>query len=89
MQCKFCGNEHGIIGETVCPVNNKMPWLDQYKPKNYYLERGFPKLEVTWPVEKYDFKNTPEGSTMFTPEKKYEFYKFMKTIGGRPYRIID
>lgn len=73
--CKYCGYEHGIIGDVVCPVKKNFP--------DFYATKHIPLLEVKWPVERINF------ISVLSDTKKKEFQEYMENearLGGAGYR---
>jgi hypothetical protein len=64
MTCSYCGNEHGMIKDIICPILNRFPYTE-YKEKFFAMEVSYP-YEVTYNSKlnfeaesnyKKDFKN--------------------------------
>lgn len=56
MMCNYCGHEHGIIGDVVCPILNRFPQVakeNTYKPKR---KLAWVTKEIHLPVKKYIFE---------------------------------
>lgn len=73
--CNFCGYEHGIIGDVVCPVKQRFP--TQYVSKyihDFFTDTWPHYFEIQLPPVKFDVNMRIIDMT------KIEFQEYMKTL---------
>ncbi len=71
--CNYCGYEHGMIGDVVCPV--KLPFAQPYNSRSVFTDTWPSVLEVTWPFDEVLY------NTVSNPiDEKEEFLKILREV---------
>lgn len=79
--CSYCKNEHGAIGDVVCPILKRFP--KGYTSKKVFNDTWPSTLEVDWPIEKYDFsKHSSIMTSGVNEEFLRSFKKYLDDLGG-------
>ncbi len=74
--CKYCGYEHGIIGDVVCPILKRFPL--GYSSEKVFNDTWPSTLEVSWPVEEFE--------PIIPDVEKQEFKEFMSEFSKTAYQ---
>jgi hypothetical protein len=86
--CNYCGYEHGIIGDVVCPVKKRFPQTYTSKYISEFHTDTWPHyLALSYPVKKYKIKLTEVCSTgYFSRQEKNKFKHFLDEFNYKKHR---
>lgn len=84
--CNYCNNEHGMIGDVVCPVLKRFP--ESYASKPVFTDSWPNHFDVSWPVLNFNLPKThrppkSEPTGLFTAEEKKEFQGYVGDISSK------